>query len=358
MPALPATWADLGALLQDEVDDLSLYMLPNCDPDGRTDAPRADGGAVRAGCTGGAAGATPEVAACAGATERAPDPWSLDLVICELCERTVLRSAFAAHTAICVETPADDDLLFAFRAQLPAAHSGQQAVGAALGVRKADAAGSGKLKKQKLFPKPNLAATAAAAAAVSAGARGMGGRGAGMGASARGVGGKGGGRGRKDVPLSADVAPALAVGTGRRGGGKPAPKLGRGRGLGGAAGVGATGGATGGAADGVAHAAHAAAAAERAMAAARAAAAPDPHAAERLRRSEGAMLRAQWVSLVSLLKLPPEAPAPLADRDAVRRQLRPRARVVPLPTETAPPPAPASPSPATVARRESATGKA
>lgn len=323
----PATWADLGALLSDEGDELVPVCLPHCDPDAvRADAPCADGGVADAGAR--ARDTQPLLASKeAAAQRRTPDPWSLDLVICDGCERTVLRSAFAAHAAICVETPADSDPLFGFRSSPAAAHGAQPSAGGGTqGARKGEPALGGKLKKQKLLTKPlGIPSTACADAAGAAVGRG-GGRGAGV----RGVGGKVGSKGAKTLPLFADAGHTPGATMGRGAGGKGASKLGRGRGLGGAACT-----ANGAVGAGTAMAQTGAAAERAAAAAAHAALAPDPDAAERLRRSEAAMLRAQWLSLVSLLKAPPDPPAPLVDRETVLRQLRPRARVVPLPAEPA-----------------------
>ncbi|KAJ1629448.1 hypothetical protein T492DRAFT_1145122 [Pavlovales sp. CCMP2436] len=243
------SWEALGTLLDaGGRDDELLPYFPHCDPEAAIFAASPAAVGARARC--GASGAP--TAAAAPADRR--DPWHLDVVMCESCERTVLRSAFAAHSAICVETTDDlDDILHRGSPGFVA----QPGAGVSLGGRKADPKHVVK-KKQKLLGK--AVNPAGPGTGVGRGSGGCGGE-RGVGVAGRGIGGKGG----------------------------------------------------------------------RATAAAQAAAGPDPHAADRLRRSETAMLRARWISLVSLLKAPPEPPAPLVERAAVHRQLRPRARVVPLP---------------------------
>lgn len=280
-------------------DSLTPVYVPQYDPEAPVRTTAIAPSVARRGAFGiaatvkplGGANAQPDAAACEQAL-RARDPWSIDLVVCERCERMVLRPAFVAHAAICVATPADADPIFLEMT------TGAAGAASAADARKIEASpGEPKFKKQKAQGKSSIGTSAAGRATAAAG-RGV--AGAGRGAGAR-VGGK---------------ALAGLAGSGRAGGGGKVPsRLGLGRGTGGAAATGA-GGLTG--AVGAQHAL----AAERVAAAAQAAAAPDQHAADRLRRSEIAMLRTQWLSLVGLLKAPPAEPSyPLAQRDAVHRGL-------------------------------------
>jgi len=215
------------------------------------------------------------------------DRESLDLVVCKRCDRTILRASFDDHALVCSSLPTVDEELAA-----------ATALAAAGAKRKSPPSGGGGPARAKGGGGTKAACHGPGSSTLAAGASSPAAR-SGAGTDAQAVAGTGGGGGPGNKPPSKK----------KRAGSHQHHK---------------GGGAVG---------------AEKGSKAARARIGPSAvdlvaQNAEELRAREGESLTAQWRVTLALLRAPPRrAPTPLVDRDALYRQLRPRARVVPLPAD-------------------------
>lgn len=239
--------------------------------------------------------ATADAPASATTTSARRDRDSLDLVVCERCERTVLRGAFDDHALICVTLPTADESLAATTAAASAVPTG--------GKRKSPPSGGGGAGRGKGSGVGKASGLVLGSSALAPGGSPAGARASpgsmsdGRGLAAMAVGGMAGGPQGAKAASKKKRAGSHHKGIGMPGADK-ASKSARGR----------AGGA--------------------------ALAEVIAQNAEELRAREDEAVTAQWRTTLALLRAPPRRPPmPLVDRDALHRQLRPRARVVPLPAD-------------------------